>query len=143
MLSNSGGACVCSCRRTFEPFGGLKPAVNAAKTDKAGDELLEMNGFDGDVMTGDPDYVTPQVKDLELVFVAWDVLYWRQQASNLSSSLLSLLHMPCTHRLWCSLPGLASTVGHAAVAAYRLRWPCLHHVLPLPSWPSSAQGSML
>lgn len=54
--------------------------MNAAKTGKSGDELLEMNGFNGDVMTGDPDYETPHVKDLELVFVAWDVLYMRNQA---------------------------------------------------------------
>ena len=65
------------CRKIFEPFGGLKPAMHAARDDRDGEALLEMNGWEGDVMTSDPDYQTPQVKELEIVFVVWDVMYMR------------------------------------------------------------------
>lgn len=57
----------------------MKPAVLAAKDNKGPDELLEMNGWNGDVLTSDPDYQTPFVKDLELVFVVFDILYVHEQ----------------------------------------------------------------
>lgn len=57
----------------------MKSAVLAARDNRGPDELLEMNGWHGDTMTSDPDYETPFVKDLELVFVVFDVLYLRDQ----------------------------------------------------------------
>ena len=66
-------------REIFEPFGGLKPAMHAARDDRDGEALLEMNSWEGDVMTSDPDYKTPQVKELEIVLIVWDVLYMRGQ----------------------------------------------------------------
>ncbi len=59
----------------------MKGAVLAAKDNKGPDEKLEMNGWHGDTMTSDPDYETPFVKDLELVFVVFDILYLRDQVN--------------------------------------------------------------
>ena len=77
-------------RRYFEPFGGLKAAVIAARDNRDGEALLEMNGFNGDTMTSDPDYQTPQVKDLEIVFVVWDILYMRNQARPAVRVIMSI-----------------------------------------------------
>jgi hypothetical protein len=66
-------------RKKFEPFGGMKSAVLAARDNRGPDELLEMSGWNGDTMTSDPDYEIPYVKDLELVFVVFDILYLRNQ----------------------------------------------------------------
>lgn len=128
----------CSRREIFEPFGGLKPAVNAAKTNKAGDELLEMNGFNGDVMTGDPDYQTPHVRDLELVFVAWDVLYLRNQARILPAARC------CTDHGFASLGAIAVTASQPPMALLALPGFCMKPVQvrqclhPQMRWPLRA-----
>ena len=55
------------CRKVFEPFGGMKSAVIAARDNEPGDTRLKLAGFNGDQMTSDPDYDQPLVKELELV----------------------------------------------------------------------------
>ena len=62
----------------------------AARTNKGGDELLEITDFNGNAVAGDPSE-TPQVKDLEIVFIAWDVLFWRNQARKLAPCRYVLL----------------------------------------------------
>lgn len=64
-----------ACRQAFEPFGGFLKAVNAARRGLPADELLEMKGFNGEIMTADPDYTTPRARDLEIIYIAFDVLY--------------------------------------------------------------------
>lgn len=65
----------------------MKPAVLAARDNRNGNDLLEMNGWNGDVMTSDPDYEIPYVKDLELVFVVFDILYLRNQVTLSTTSV--------------------------------------------------------
>ena len=67
------------CRKVFEPFGGMKSAVIAARDNEPGDTRLKLAGFNGDQMTSDPDYDQPLVKELELVLVVFDILYCRGQ----------------------------------------------------------------
>lgn len=91
----------------------MKGAVLAAKDDKAGDEKLEMNGWHGDTMTSDPDYETPFVKDLELVFVVFDILYLRDQVCPASyPTLLHSLHCSSCH-----------TVNYQCDMTLRDKWP--------------------
>jgi len=68
-----------SCRKMFEPFGGMKSAVIAARDNEPGDSRLKLTGFNGDQMTSDPNYEAPLVKELELVLVVFDVLYCKGQ----------------------------------------------------------------
>ena len=64
-----------ACRRVFEPFGGMKSAVIAARDNEPGDSRLKLTGFNGDLMTSDPEYEAPLVKEVELVLVVFDILY--------------------------------------------------------------------
>ena len=72
------------CRKLFEPFGGMKSAVIAARDNEPGDTRLKLAGFNGDQMTSDPDYEQPLVKELELVLVVFDILYCRGQVQQLA-----------------------------------------------------------
>ena len=71
----------------FEPFGGIKSAVIAARDNEPGDMRLKLAGFNGDQMTSDPDYEQPLVKELELVLVVFDILYCRGQVPSLPQAL--------------------------------------------------------
>lgn len=62
------------CRKFFEPFTGIHPTVAAAQARNDPAELVEM-AQKGVVYNADPDYITPKVKDLEIVFIAFDILY--------------------------------------------------------------------
>lgn len=48
--------------------------VIAAREGRPGDAYISMKSH-GAVNTSDPDYDTPQLKDLQLVFIAFDILY--------------------------------------------------------------------
>ena len=78
----------CGCRKVFEPFGGMKSAVIAARDNEPGDTRLKLAGFNGDQMTSDPDYDQPLVKELELVLVVFDILYCRGQVLSLPRALV-------------------------------------------------------
>ncbi len=74
-------------RQAFEPFGGFRGAVNAARKGASPDSELEMSGWDGAIYQADPDYTHPRVRDLELVFIAFDVLYCDGQVRPMKSAL--------------------------------------------------------
>ena len=74
-------------RQAFEPFGGFRGAVNAARKGSSPDSELEMSGWDGAIYQADPDYTHPRVRDLELVFIVFDVLYCDGQARAINFSL--------------------------------------------------------
>ena len=40
-----------------------------------------MKGFNGEIMTADPEYTTPCARDLEIIYIAFDVLYCDGQVS--------------------------------------------------------------
>ena len=71
MLVISYGVC---CRKVFEPFGGIRSAFTAARDGKPVDSQIEMASSDG-LFTSDPDYAPPCVGDIELVFIAFDILF--------------------------------------------------------------------
>ena len=75
-----------ACRRVFEPFGGMKSAVIAARDNEPGDSRLKLTGFNGDLMTSDPEYEAPLVKELELVLVVFDILYINGQVRTMPST---------------------------------------------------------
>ena len=58
----------------------MKSAVIAARDNEPGDSRLKLTGFNGDLMTSDPEYEAPLVKELELVLVVFDILYVNGQA---------------------------------------------------------------
>lgn len=62
------------CRKVFEPFGGLRSAINAAVNGKAPYEVLEMTRGNA-LMTSDPDYESPTVADVEIIYMAFDILF--------------------------------------------------------------------
>ncbi len=66
------------CRKVFEPFGGIRSAFTAAKDGKAIDSQIEMASSEG-LFTSDPDYTPPCVGDIELVFIAFDILFVEEE----------------------------------------------------------------
>lgn len=64
----------CECRKVFEPFGGLKSAFTAARDGRSVDTQIEMARGEG-LFTADPDYIAPTVGDIELIFIAFDILF--------------------------------------------------------------------
>ena len=58
----------------FEPFGGLKSAFTAARDGRSVDTQIEMARGEG-LFTADPDYIAPTVGDIELIFIAFDILF--------------------------------------------------------------------
>lgn len=81
-----------ACRKIFEPFGGMKSAVIAARDNESGDTRLKLTGFNGDQMTSDPNYEAPLVKELELVLVVFDILYTKGQVKDASLITLMVQH---------------------------------------------------
>ncbi|DBA86388.1 TPA: hypothetical protein ACH3X2_005613 [Trebouxia sp. C0005] len=61
-------------RKVFEPFGGIRSAFSAARDGKPVDSQIEMASSEG-LYTSDPDYNPPCVGDIELVFIAFDILF--------------------------------------------------------------------
>ncbi|KIY93113.1 Putative DNA ligase 4 [Monoraphidium neglectum] len=59
-------------RCQFEPFGSLKAVVNAARNGAKGGARIETDSRMGG---GDPSWDCPNAEDVEIVFVAFDVLY--------------------------------------------------------------------
>ncbi len=58
------------CSNRFEPFGGLKSAINAAREGRPPDTILRVDDLDL------PEGFEPgRVGDVELVYVAFDILY--------------------------------------------------------------------
>lgn len=84
-----------ACRRVFEPFGGMKSAVIAARDNEPGDSRLKLTGFNGDLMTSDPEYEAPLVKELELVLVVFDILYVNGQVHTIFLTALSQTSWAC------------------------------------------------
>ena len=63
-------------RRRFEPFGGLKSTVQAAAAGSPGSQRLEVRDWEGTRLEElDDSYSPPLLQDVELVFVAFDVVY--------------------------------------------------------------------
>eukprot|EP00798_Chlamydomonas_sp_ICE-L_P001317 gene1317-32670_t len=56
----------------FEPFGGIRSVINAARDGKHPDEIVQMNHWGDSVQTSNPDYEPPALKDVEIVFIAFD-----------------------------------------------------------------------
>ncbi|GLI63887.1 hypothetical protein VaNZ11_007004 [Volvox africanus] len=61
-------------RQVFEPFGGLSSAMDAINRGAAPSERMKMK-MGTSINTSDPDYVFPTAADVEVIFVAFDVLY--------------------------------------------------------------------
>jgi hypothetical protein len=105
--------------------------MHAARDDRDGEALLEMSGWDGEVMTSDPDYKTPQVKELEIVLIVWDVLYMRGQvpASPLTPTpMFYCMHSCMRHCMHLSSSfGVYSIIGGKAPAQQASHaCPCRH-----------------
>ena len=64
----------------------MKSAVIAARDNEPGDSRLKLTGFNGDLMTSDPEYEAPLVKELELVLVVFDILYVNGQVCIMPST---------------------------------------------------------
>eukprot|EP00884_Botryococcus_braunii_P018365 jgi/Botrbrau1/5211/Bobra.0172s0075.1 len=62
-----------SRRKCFEPFGGLQAAIAAARQGKGAEDIVEMDGIEG-LYIADPDYMPPRLKDILIVYVAFDIL---------------------------------------------------------------------
>ena len=62
-------------RNKFEEFGTLKGAANAAWDGKAPQETIELTDWEGNALRYAEGNDQLQVKDLELVYVAFDILY--------------------------------------------------------------------
>ena len=67
----------------------MKSAVIAARDNEPGDSRLKLTGFNGDLMTSDPEYEAPLVKELELVLVVFDILYVNGQVHTMFLTALS------------------------------------------------------
>ena len=80
------------CRRTFEPFGGIKRAANAARDGQAPDSIVEMTN-QGGLMTTVPGYEAPRVRDLCLMYIAFDILYTNGQVRSLVLSPTTAVHV--------------------------------------------------
>lgn len=61
-------------RKVFEPFGGIRSAFTAARDGKPVESQIEMASSEG-LYISDPDYALPCVGDIELVFIAFDILF--------------------------------------------------------------------
>ncbi|DBA75732.1 TPA: hypothetical protein ACH3X1_010149 [Trebouxia sp. C0004] len=66
-------------RKVFEPFGGIRSAFSAARDGKPVDSQIEMASSEG-LYTSDPDYTPPCVGDIELVFIAFDILFVNEES---------------------------------------------------------------
>ncbi len=64
----------------FEPFGGVRTVMEAATSGLPPEHLLDMQNWDGSLMSADPDYQKPFVRDVEVILIAFDVLYCDGQA---------------------------------------------------------------
>ena len=64
----------------FEPFGGLKSAFTAARDGKSVETQIEMTRGEG-LFTTDPDYCAPLVGEIELMFIAFDILFVGEEVS--------------------------------------------------------------
>jgi hypothetical protein len=67
-------------RLMFEPFGGVRTAMEAAATGLPPDALLDMQDWEGALNCADPEYEKPCVRDVEAILIAFDVLYCDGQA---------------------------------------------------------------
>ena len=71
------------CRKKFEPFGGLKSAFKLANS--AAPITARVNiaarGEDDDSQPSEDDPAMPTVADLEIMYVAFDVLFAGGQVS--------------------------------------------------------------
>ena len=94
----------------FEPFGGIRSAFTAAKEGKPVDSQIEMASSEG-LFTSDPDYAPPCVGDIELVFIAFDILFVDEEV-RLSAHLGRAIQT-CT---------IASKTLHAFGCANGLDW---------------------
>eukprot|EP00878_Enallax_costatus_P034010 GHUV01037610.1.p1 GENE.GHUV01037610.1~~GHUV01037610.1.p1 ORF type:complete len:234 (+),score=60.74 GHUV01037610.1:65-766(+) len=61
-------------RGVFEAFGGLRSSMIAAKEGLPRDEVIRMTNQGADY-SADPDYVHPTAGDIELVYIAFDLLF--------------------------------------------------------------------
>ena len=105
-------------RKVFEPFGGIRSAFTAAKDGRPVDSQIEMASSEG-LYTSDPDYAPPCVGDIELVFVAFDMLFVDQEVRR---DLGIVLH--CTDAL---------------IFCY---WSCAVLLHALPTLPYNGTGTL-
>ena len=91
-------------RKYFEPFGTLRSVILAGRNGVSADEMLTVQM--GDILNSRPDYEAPLIKDIELVFIAFDVLYAIDQ-SIVTRSLKVRGHVSCVsfNELHCRLNG--------------------------------------
>lgn len=82
-----------ACRKVFEPFGGLKSAFTAARDGKSADTQIEMARGEG-LFTSNPDYIAPLVGDIELVFIAFDILFVDEEVTR-QAVVTSARMAPC------------------------------------------------
>lgn len=62
-------------RRHFEPFNSVSAVLTAIKERQPPDRLLVTGGHLLHLVP-DPDYQRPRIGDVELVYIAFDVLFW-------------------------------------------------------------------
>jgi len=90
--SDAESLCLC-CRKVFEPFGGIRSAFSAARDGKPVNSQIEMASSEG-LYTSDPDYTPPYVGDIELVFIAFDILFVDEEVCWTTRS-----HAVCMNRV--------------------------------------------
>ncbi|GLC37312.1 hypothetical protein PLESTM_000567400 [Pleodorina starrii] len=61
-------------RQVFEPFGGLTAVIDAINRGAGPSERIRMK-MGSSINTSDPDYVFPTAGEVELIYVAFDVLF--------------------------------------------------------------------
>ncbi|KAK9803302.1 hypothetical protein WJX72_010348 [[Myrmecia] bisecta] len=66
-------------RKVFEGFGTFKSLIVAARDGRPGDSTLDFTEAETGY-SGDPSYENPTINDLEIVYVAFDVLYYENQS---------------------------------------------------------------
>eukprot|EP00879_Flechtneria_rotunda_P020198 GHRR01021239.1.p1 GENE.GHRR01021239.1~~GHRR01021239.1.p1 ORF type:complete len:808 (+),score=213.95 GHRR01021239.1:1223-3646(+) len=64
----------------FEVFGGLRSAMIAAREGKGPDEIIRITDRGTADFTADPYYVHPTVADIELVYIAFDILFHEDES---------------------------------------------------------------
>ena len=77
------GELACRCRRGFEPFGGLKSAFRAANDGVAASSAIKFDsGFES---SSSQSGMEALAGDLEIVCVAFDLLFYKDQVGHFAS----------------------------------------------------------
>lgn len=96
-------------RSQFEPFGGLKSVIHAAAAGISGSQRLEVRDWEGvKLEETDSDYAPPLLQDVELIYIAFDIIYLDDSSVShlqLEDRLKLLERLIPAHDAAISIPG--------------------------------------